>query len=559
MKIPRETPDRNWQTVTAYHAASKHHFHRSAEGPGGLDWANQPDPFRRFAGARFVQLPLADHDASPPYDALFGHVSVAPQPVDRHLIALLLEYSLAITAWKEYQGSRWALRANPSSGNLHPTEGYLVLPAIDGIGPAPAVYHYAPEEHGLEERTAFSGETWQTLMSGFPSGAFLAGLTSIHWREAWKYGIRAYRYCQHDLGHALAALRLSAAALGWRLAVLETPGDATIAQLLGLDRVAEFPAEDREIPGLLAVLWPGRSAPQTAPGQVPLPAAAVAAVAAGVWRGRANALSDEHVSWPWIDDASAACEKPDTPAEPSPWIPLPVLELPPMRPAICTAAQVLLRRRSAVAMDGRSSLSREAFYAILARLLPTVAPPWDALAWEPSISLGLFVHRVRDLQPGLYLLARPPRHVEPLRRAVAKQYTFVRAEGCPPGLELYQLAAADVRAYAERVSCEQEIAADGIFSLGMFCDWPTAAAGQDAWFYRRMFWETGMIGQVLYLEADAAGVAGTGIGCFFDDAAQSVFHLAGSSFQSLYHFTVGGAVEDPRLTTLPPYDRPRGG
>jgi len=29
--------------------------------------------------------------------------------------------------------------------------------------------------------------------------------------------------------------------------------------------------------------------------------------------------------------------------------------------------------------------------------------------------------------------------------------------------------------------------------------------------------------------------------------------LEGDAFQSLYHFTVGGPVEDPRLTTLPPY------
>jgi hypothetical protein len=26
--------------------------------------------------------------------------------------------------------STWALRANPSSGNLHPTEGYALLPAV---------------------------------------------------------------------------------------------------------------------------------------------------------------------------------------------------------------------------------------------------------------------------------------------------------------------------------------------------------------------------------------------------------------------------------------------
>jgi hypothetical protein len=30
-----------------------------------------------------------------------------------------------------------------------------------------------------------------------------------------------------------------------------------------------------------------------------------------------------------------------------------------------------------------------------------------------------------------------------------------------------------------------------------------------------------------------------------------VFHDL--AFQSIYHFTVGGAVDDPRLTTLPPY------
>jgi hypothetical protein len=29
--------------------------------------------------------------------------------------------------------------------------------------------------------------------------------------------------------------------------------------------------------------------------------------------------------------------------------------------------------------------------------------------------------------------------------------------------------------------------------------------------------------------------------------------LADDRFQSLYHFTVGGPVDDPRLTTLPPY------
>ena len=32
-----------------------------------------------------------------------------------------------------------------------------------------------------------------------------------------------------------------------------------------------------------------------------------------------------------------------------------------------------------------------------------------------------------------------------------------------------------------------------------------------------------------------------------------VMGFADTAFQSLYHFSVGGPVEDPRLSTLPPY------
>lgn len=35
--------------------------------------------------------------------------------------------------------------------------------------------------------------------------------------------------------------------------------------------------------------------------------------------------------------------------------------------------------------------------------------------------------------------------------------------------------------------------------------------------YPRLFWETGVLGQVLYLESHAVDISATGIGCFFDD------------------------------------------
>ncbi|NLT59139.1 MAG: SagB/ThcOx family dehydrogenase, partial [Candidatus Hydrogenedentes bacterium] len=82
-------------------------------------------------------------------------------------------------------------------------------------------------------------------------------------------------------------------------------------------------------------------------------------------------------------------------------------------------------------------------------------------------------------------------------------------------------------------------------------DHPLQHAGP--WAYRVLFQETGMLGQLLYLEAETAGLRGTGIGCFFDDLVHEVLGLRDRQFQSLYHFTIGGPVDDPRLSTLPPY------
>ena len=53
-----------------YHHRSKHRLDRYAPGPGRLDWANQPDPFRRYAGAAAIRLPLAANALPTRYAAL---------------------------------------------------------------------------------------------------------------------------------------------------------------------------------------------------------------------------------------------------------------------------------------------------------------------------------------------------------------------------------------------------------------------------------------------------------------------------------------------------------
>lgn len=66
-------------------------------------------------------------------------------------------------------------------------------------------------------------------------------------------------------------------------------------------------------------------------------------------------------------------------------------------------------------------------------------------------------------------------------------------------------------------SYSQEIASDGCFSLGMVAHFEPTLRKKNMWMYPRLFWETGVLGQVLYLEAHAIGISATGIGCFFDD------------------------------------------
>ena len=106
---------------------------------------------------------------------------------------------------------------------------------------------------------------------------------------------------------------------------------------------------------------------------------------------------------------------------------------------------------------------------------------------------------------------------------------------------------------AARVSCGQDIAGDGAFSLGMIADYMDSLRTYGAGFYRDLFWEAGMVGQVLYLEAEEAGIRATGIGCYFDDPIHEVFGIASREWQSFYHLAVGGPVEDQRLTALPAY------
>jgi hypothetical protein len=179
--------------------------------------------------------------------------------------------------------------------------------------------------------------------------------------------------------------------------------------------------------------------------------------------------------------------------------------------------------------------------------------PWSALPWETRIHLVLFVHRVEGLKPGLYLFCRDPGKLDRLRAGLIRpEFQWRKVPDCPLRPPLYSLVSANCRNAAATLSCHQSIAGDSAFSVVMLAEFDAVLEAGN-WMYRQLYWEAGMLGQVFYLEAEAAGVSGTGIGCFFDDAVHETLGIKDTRLQSLYHFTVGGALVDERLTTWPPY------
>jgi SagB-type dehydrogenase family enzyme len=568
--------------IINYHEASKHHYDRYARSPGYMDWKNQPNPFRTYVGSPVHPLKLLKQDPAIAYLDLYDRKNNPQQPFTIETIAGFLELSLGLSAWKAAAGSRWSLRVNPSSGNLHPTEAHLILPPMKPINSG--VYHYNALGHLLEKRADIPAPLWQHIVAHFGTEGFLIGISSIFWRESWKYGERAFRYCNHDAGHALACASFSANLYGWKVTYLSCLSDEEIEAVLGFDQI-RFRKLEEEHTDFLCFVHPHKS------NHIPrgLTAPIVSQFAELKFIGEPEILSQTCINWESIYTTARLTKKPpteeitcDLPKQP--WS---AKETSPL-----SAPDIIRKRRSAASFDPDGSITKNQFLSMLDKTLARMdCAPFDAELIGPSTHLLIFVHNVVGLAAGLYFFLRRQNDLDEVRRLSRSDFqwepvesTTTRTAGgldftaiggkrqghevpqslrVEPGakhpvwktqtnIPLYLLSEGDFRQQAMMVSCHQEIAGFSAFSVGMIVKFKEIVAAQPH-LYRHLFWETGMIGQVLYLEAEAHGVRGTGIGCFFDDAVHEIMGFSDNHYQSLYHFTVGKPIEDPRLTTHPPY------
>lgn len=554
------------ETILDYHKASKHNFKAYAPGPHRLDMSIKPDPFLNYHGTRHLNLEIwSDEQIKteifPTYEQVLLSEKLKPSELNAESISRLFFDSFAISAWKKADDTKWPLRVNPSSGNLHPTEVYLLSGPVKGLLKNPSVCHYAPLPHALELRTEFPRETWELLSLGFPEGTFFVGLTSIFWRVSWKYGLRAFRYSQHDIGHAIAALTFAAAGLSWKTSLLADMGSEEVAALLGIS--GEIGPEKQEPACLLAVCPADETCTKSK-----ISSTMVSTFKNLSWAGIPNSLSPEHVEWLGIEKAALAAQKRESDyfekrEESEKEIKsgtraVSLLKASNSRnqldPEAVPLRSIIRGRRSAIEMDNSAYMEKETFYAMLQRTLPENNPIFNTLAFGSFTHLLLFVNRVKELLPGLYIFLRKPEEKEKFKAAIRPDFLWEKPKNCPSDLEFYLLLEETLHSFAAQLSCAQRKVADACFTVCMLSEFEEPLNKFGAWIYPYLFWECGILGQLLYLEAEANGLRGCGIGCFFDDPLHETIGLKGLEYQDLYHFAVGSPLQEIGVITLPAYE-----
>ena len=532
-------------TIKNYHQQTKHQPNRYARALGYMDWANQPLPYRLYQGSEKIPLPLMDAEPPLPYCALSQKITSEPTKISLTSIASMLQLSLGLSAWKQYGGSEWALRVNPSSGNLHPTECYLLLPEL--AEQAASSLHYNPYINSLEKLATLP----ETVARQFnEQEGFALILTSIPWREAWKYGERAYRYCQHDLGHALAALNIACNLQGWESQILSEISPGQAQALLGVSRQPlDAEKEWAECVCWISTKTISSETKQTKTIDTQKISNTLNRLTTLDHPYQPNQLSATHADWPIINDLFSTLHP----------LALPTQDTEKQQFKIAhqhnlnsdnSAQGIIQQRRSAQKFDpSNNQLDVTIFLQQLQKTLASNEVPFNVLPYAPQVHLAIFVHNVTGIEPGLYLWCRNQSHLASLKKQMSATFSWDEVIIDQP---LYLLQQGDFKARAKAISCDQDIASDGAYSLAMLAQFEPVLMTNPS-YYPILFWETGLIGQVLYLQAEAFSLRGTGIGCFFDDEMHKLLGLKDNDWQVLYHFTVGHALEDKRITTKPAY------
>ena len=508
-----------------YHEETKHSELSVRTSAHYLDRGNKPSPFKVYRDLPSVPLP---HDFPHPGEdslaAVKGALSrTSGDGVDLRTVAELLFFCAGLTRGVKIGSEPYYMRAASATGALYPIELYVVCGEFQGLNAG--VYHFNPLSFALVRLREgdYRPELGAACGKDCLASPVTFALTSLAWRNAWKYEARSYRHWFWDSGVVAANLLATAASEGLatrldigfvdskvdRLLGLKGGKEATVALApVGIGLAEALPKERREVPEISL---------------------------------EAEPLSNEEAGYPSIWKANEASSfgdltevenwrqgfKPPVAGERGGGTRFP-LRLPGEAGLRATRLAETILRRGSTRKFARQSIPFEALSAIIDSSTSDIPldflPPKDAL-----VDFYLIANEVQGLPRGSYF--------------------FNRGTG-----SLEQLKAGQFRSMSAYLCLEQPLFGDASAVFFLMTDLGHAISSLGDRGYRAAQFEAGVRAGKVYLSSYSLGFGASG-STFYDDAVTEFFSPHAKEKSTMIAVGVGIPAYKARQGTILPQFR----
>ena len=235
--------NRDITTALEFHELTKHSYASVRTSTYRLDLQNRPYPFKVYLKAPRIELPREFPKPSlPTLEALAGRNSQEGRgELDIGRLAEILYFSAGITRVLQHPLGEFYFRAAPATGALYPIELYIVSGDIPGLNAG--VYHFDPGEFILNKLREGDYRDYLSKAAGEEQRVREAPttvvMTSIAWRNAWKYQVRSYRHWFWDSGVIAANMLAVSVSEGIEAHVIMGFVDEMVNKLLCVDGSVE--------------------------------------------------------------------------------------------------------------------------------------------------------------------------------------------------------------------------------------------------------------------------------------------------------------------------------
>lgn len=487
-------------SIRVFHDATKHRRDRRVG--GRMDPANRPLPFKVYPDLELMPFEAAaDHPMASALDALSGRRQLSGRIPTRADLELICHFSNGVLRWRDVPwlpDGRMAFRAAPCTGALYHIELYVACADLDKL--SAGLYHFCARESGF--RRLRDGDVRGILAdaaagtSAISQAPAVIVLTSTFWRNAWKYGPRAYRHTYWDGGVVTANALAVANALGLPAEVVMGFVDEEVNRLLDVD-------PEREV--AIALIGLGGGVPVSAATEE-LERLNLATLPLSSFEERFDAIPAAHGATSLDSTTAVAAWRRANVA--STW---PGARQPdgPLRSGSPGLEAAITGRRSTRAFS-HAPITQED----LQELLRTAMAPVSSDAGIGPGALYLAVSAVDGLEPGAY-------------RVDGERVVLIRMR-----------SEAAMRSAVTQMSLDQPLAGDAAVNVCFLADLDQELQRRGERGWRVIHMGASIAAGRLEVAAEAFGLGATGM-TFFDDEVAELFELDGARTGVSYQASVG--------------------